>query len=162
MYRGTMYKQTGGLINLFELCQPITDVYCGQFTNESLIFVALNLWAIQSACPWRGPTFAPYTHKSWQNHVVANIVQAAANSFGRCWLCHVCHKPKLASEDANNFLSKVLKNCLVSEKMIYFFHLLGRGSRPKSRKFHLNFFNPTLIQVLIKCPSVHSFQMSSS
>ena len=57
---------------------------------------------------------------------------------------------------------KCLKNGLVSEKMIYFFHLLGRGSRPKSRKFHLNFFNPTLIQVLIKCPSVHSFQMSSS
>ena len=23
------------LINLFDFCQPITDVYCGQLTNES-------------------------------------------------------------------------------------------------------------------------------
>ena len=30
-----MDQQKGWLINLFDICQPITDVYCGQLTNES-------------------------------------------------------------------------------------------------------------------------------
>ena len=29
-----MDKQTGWLINSFDFCQPITDVYCGQLTNN--------------------------------------------------------------------------------------------------------------------------------
>ena len=41
-------QQTGRLINLFDFCQPITDVYYGQMT----IFVALNLWAFHSKFPW--------------------------------------------------------------------------------------------------------------
>ena len=34
-----MDLQTGQLINLFDLCQPITDVYCDQLTNESAQFL---------------------------------------------------------------------------------------------------------------------------
>ena len=30
----SMHQQTGRLINLFDFCQPITDVYCAQLTNE--------------------------------------------------------------------------------------------------------------------------------
>ena len=30
-----MDKKTGWLINSYDFCQPITDVYCGQLTNES-------------------------------------------------------------------------------------------------------------------------------
>ena len=31
-----MEQQTRGLINLLDFCQPITDVYCGQLTNDSV------------------------------------------------------------------------------------------------------------------------------
>ena len=42
----------GELINLFVFCQPITEVYCGQLTNERARFlVALNLQAVLSKCP---------------------------------------------------------------------------------------------------------------
>ena len=34
-----MDLQTGQLINLFDFCQPITDVYCDQLTNESAHFL---------------------------------------------------------------------------------------------------------------------------
>ena len=30
---------TGTFINLFDFCQPITDVYCGPFTNEIARFL---------------------------------------------------------------------------------------------------------------------------
>ena len=39
----SMEQQTGRLINSFDFCQPITDVYCVQMTNELTNFVALNL-----------------------------------------------------------------------------------------------------------------------
>ena len=35
----TMDKQTGQIINLFDFCQPITDVYCGHLTNERAQFL---------------------------------------------------------------------------------------------------------------------------
>ena len=38
MLHWTMDQQTGWLINLFDLSQPITDVYRGQLTNEVLKF----------------------------------------------------------------------------------------------------------------------------
>ena len=31
---------------MYDFCQPITDVYCGQLTNESAYFLALNLEAV--------------------------------------------------------------------------------------------------------------------
>ena len=34
-----MDQQTGQLINLFDCCQPILDMYCGQLTNESAQFL---------------------------------------------------------------------------------------------------------------------------
>ena len=35
LMRKTMEQQTGRFINLFDFCQPITDAYCAQLTNES-------------------------------------------------------------------------------------------------------------------------------
>ena len=34
-----MDQQTGRLINSFDFCQPIADVYCGQLINESARFL---------------------------------------------------------------------------------------------------------------------------
>ena len=39
-----MEQQTGRLINLFDFCHPITDVYCGQLTNESARFLSHSIY----------------------------------------------------------------------------------------------------------------------
>ena len=39
-----MVQKTGRLINLLDFCQPITDVYCGQLTNESVRFLKHSIF----------------------------------------------------------------------------------------------------------------------
>ena len=39
-----MDQQTGQLINLFDFCQPIIDVYCSLLTNESAQFLYHSIY----------------------------------------------------------------------------------------------------------------------
>ena len=50
-----MEQQTGRLINSFDFCQPISDVYYAQSTNESA-HILLNLLSFLSIFPSYGKT----------------------------------------------------------------------------------------------------------
>ena len=41
-----MDKQTWRILNSFDFCQPITDVYCGQLTNKSAQFLLHSIYEL--------------------------------------------------------------------------------------------------------------------